>query len=132
MLASTTFSRASPQIIAPSNAFAIINQAAFTGWSVRQMQKGGWVYILTNRPNGILYIGVTSDLVRRTAEHRAGEVNGFTKRYGLKELVYFEHHEDILTAIAREKAIKAWTRAWKVRLLIAGNPEWNDLYPNIL
>ncbi len=96
------------------------------------MQKGGWVYILTNRPNGILYIGVTSDLVRRTAEHRAGEVDGFTKRYGLKELVYFEHHEDILTAIAREKAIKAWTRAWKVRLLIAGNPEWNDLYPNIL
>ena len=95
-------------------------------------QKGGWVYIMTNRPNGTLYIGITSDLIRRVAEHRAGEIVGFTQRYGLKRLVYFERHEEIVGAIAREKAMKEWQRGWKVRLIVKGNPEWEDLYEGIL
>jgi putative endonuclease len=92
---------------------------------------GGYVYILTNRPNGILYVGVTNDLVRRVFEHRSGFVEGFTKRYGLKRLVYFERFDDIRDAIQREHNIKHWSRAWKVRTIVAANPEWNDLYPTI-
>jgi putative endonuclease len=88
----------------------------------------GWVYIMTNRPNGILYAGVTSDLPRRAYQHREGLMEGFTKRYGLKMLVYYEQHDDIRTAIQREKAIKHWPRAWKVRLIHGMNPEWKDLY----
>jgi putative endonuclease len=95
-------------------------------------QKGGWVYILTNRPNGVLYIGVTADLIRRIAEHRAGKITGFAQRHGLKMLVYFERYEDILSAIAREKVMKEWKRAWKVRLILAGNTGWDDLYESIL
>src|ERR1700722_4129240 len=94
--------------------------------------KGGFIYILTNRPNGILYVGVTSDLVRRVFEHRSGFVDGFTKRYGLNRLVYFERFEDIRDAIQREHNIKHWPRAWKVRKIVVDNPEWNDLYPTIV
>ena len=93
---------------------------------------GGWVYIMTNRPDGTLYVGVTSDLVRRVYEHREGLADGFTKRYGLKRLVYFEFHEEIGTAIQREKTIKHWPRRWKVNLILAGNPEWADLFPGIV
>ena len=93
---------------------------------------GGYVYVLANAPNGILYVGVTSDLVRRTYEHRNGLVPEFTKKYGVKRLVYFEQYEDIQTAIQREKNIKHWSRAWKVGLILAGNPEWNDLYDTII
>jgi putative endonuclease len=89
---------------------------------------GGYVYILTKRPNGILYVGMTSDLV---FEHRSGSVDGFTKRYGLKRLVYFESFEDIRDAIQREHNIKHWSRAWKVRTILAVNPNWDDLYPTI-
>ncbi len=96
------------------------------------MTKGGWVYIMINRPNGTLYTGVTSQLVRRVFDHREGMIDGFTKRYGLTRLVYFERHEDIREAIAREKVVKKWPRAWRVRLIVAGNPEWNDLYEAIL
>jgi putative endonuclease len=92
---------------------------------------GGYVYIMTNRPNGTLYVGVTSDLVRRMFEHRSGAVEGFTKRYGLKRLVYFEMFDDIRTAIQREHNIKHWSRAWKVRLIVANNPDWNDLFETI-
>ena len=92
---------------------------------------GGYVYFLTNRPNGILYVGVTSDLVRRVYQHREGFVDGFTKRYGLKRLVYFEHFGDIRTAIQREHNIKHWPRAWKVRMILATNPSWDDLFPTI-
>jgi len=88
---------------------------------------GGYVYILTNRPNGILYVGVTNDLVRRIFEHRFGFVEGFTQRYGLKRLVYFERFDDI----QREHNIKHWARAWKVRTIVAANPDWDDLYPTI-
>ena len=90
--------------------------------------RGGWVYIMTNRPNGTLYVGVTADLSRRVWEHREGMADGFTKRYGLKRLVYAERHDEIQTAIQREKTMKHWPRAWKVRLILASNPEWNDLY----
>jgi len=92
---------------------------------------GGYVYIMTNRPNGVLYVGVTSDLIRRVYEHRCGFVEGFTKRYGLKRLVYFEHFEDIRDAIQREHTIKHWPRAWKVRKIMVANPSWDDLYPTI-
>jgi putative endonuclease len=92
---------------------------------------GGYVYILTNRPNGILYVGVTNDLVRRVFEHRSGFVDGFTKRYGLKRLVYFERFDDIRDAIQREHNIKHWSRAWRVRTIVAANLDWDDLYPTI-
>ncbi len=94
--------------------------------------RGGWVYILTNKPDGILYIGVTSDLLRRIGEHRAGIVAGFTKRYGLRRLVYTERHDSIDAAIAREKTLKTWNRAWKVRLIHRDNPSWNDLFDTLM
>jgi putative endonuclease len=92
---------------------------------------GGFIYLLTNRPNGVLYAGVTNDLVRRIFEHRSGFVEGFTKRHGLKKLVYFERFENIQSAIQREHNIKRWPRAWKVRLIVADNPDWYDLYDTI-
>jgi putative endonuclease len=88
----------------------------------------GFTYLLTNRPNGILYVGVTNDLVRRVFEHRSGFVEGFTRRYQLKRLVYFEAFDNIRNAIQREHNIKHWPRAWKVRLIVANNPDWDDLY----
>ena len=86
---------------------------------------------MTNRRNGTLYVGVTSDLQRRAWEHRTGIVPGFTKRYGLKRLVYAERHEDIRDAISREKIIKHWPRAEKVRLIHGENPDWNDLFESL-
>jgi putative endonuclease len=93
--------------------------------------KGGWVYIMTNRPNGTLYTGVTSDLARRAWEHREGVVEGFTKAHGLKRLVYAERHDEIEIAIQREKSLKRWPRAWKVNLIIRDNPDWDDLYDRV-
>ncbi len=93
--------------------------------------QGAWVYIMTNAPNGALYVGVTSDIARRAWEHRQGVVDGFTKRYGLKRLVYMERHEDIEMAIRREKRLKHWPRAWKVRLIHEENPAWDDLYATL-
>jgi putative endonuclease len=92
---------------------------------------GGYVYILTNRRNGVLCVGVTNDFVRRIFEHRSGYVEGFTKRYGSKRLVYFEKFEDIRDAIQREHNIKQWSRAWKIRTIVAANPDWDDLYTTI-
>jgi len=94
--------------------------------------RGGRVYILTNRPNGTLYICVTNDLVRRVWEHREGTGSVFTRRYGLTRLVYAERHEAIRTAIQRETSIKRWPRAWKVRTLEALNPTWDDLYDGLM
>ena len=94
-------------------------------------ERGGWVYIVTNRPNGTLYVGVTSDLARRAWEHRAGVADGFTKRYGLKRLVFAERHDDIRTALQREKNLKHWSRAWKVKLIRQENPNWEDLYERL-
>jgi putative endonuclease len=95
------------------------------------MTRGGWVYIMINRPDGTLYTGATSDLRRRAFEHRSGAIAGFTKRYSLKRLVYCEFHEGIEAAIQREKAVKHWTRARKVRLILAANPTWRDLYDEL-
>ena len=89
---------------------------------------GGWVYIVTNKRNGTLYTGVTSNLARRAWEHRTGCVQGFTSRYGLTMLVFAERHETIYLAIQREKNIKHWPRAWKLALIEASNPDWADLY----
>jgi putative endonuclease len=92
---------------------------------------GGWVYIVTNRPNGTLYIGVTSDLSRRIHEHREGLIPGFTKQYGLKLLVWYQFFDDIRPAIQREKTMKHWVRAWKVRTIMVNNPDWRDLYDEL-
>ena len=92
------------------------------------LKQGGWVYILSNKPNGVLYTGVTNDLARRVGEHRSGAIDGFSRRYGLKRLVFAEQHDDIRFAIQREHTIKHWPRAWKVRLIVADNPDWDDLY----
>jgi putative endonuclease len=89
--------------------------------------KSGFAYFMSNHRDGVLYVGVTSDLVRRCYEHRNGLVPGFTKRYGLKRLIYFEAFDDITTAIQREKTIKHWPRAWKVRLVNGVNRDWEDL-----
>ena len=82
----------------------------------------------SNRPNGTLYVGVTSDLPRRVFAHRQGAIDGFTKRYGRKRLLYFERHDDIRAAIQREKNMKHWPRAWKVRLILDENRDWRDLF----
>ena len=87
--------------------------------------------MMTNRPNGTLYTGVTNDLIRRAFEHREGIVSGFTKRYRLTRLVYFERHETITGAIQREHNMKHWPRRWKVRLVLDANPEWRDLYDQV-
>jgi putative endonuclease len=94
--------------------------------------SGGFVYIVTNKPNGILYISVTNDLIRRVHEHREGAVDGFTKRHGLKRLIWFRQHDDIRAAIQREKTMKHWPRAWKARTINAQNPDWNDLFDGLL
>jgi putative endonuclease len=91
----------------------------------------GWLYILANRPGGTLYVGVTNDLVRRISEHREGAAKGFTKRYDVKRLVYYEQHDTVPLAIQREKNIKHWSREWKIDLIISFNPEWRDLYPDV-
>ena len=97
------------------------------------LQMGeAWVYIITNRPNDVLCTGVTRNLQKRIWEHRAGVVPGFTKRYGLKRLVYVERHADIQTAIQREHNMKHWSRTWKVRLILAANPQWTDLYDQLV
>jgi len=95
------------------------------------MAEGGWVYIVTNRPNGVLYLGVTSDLPRRAWEHREGVVEGFSKRYGLTRLVYAERHGDIRQALQREQNMKHWPREWKLRLIEDANPKWDDLYDQL-
>ncbi len=95
-------------------------------------EKLYYVYILTNKRNGTLYIGVTNDLVRRVHEHKEGMVDGFTKRYGTKMLVYYEATESVMAAIAREKQLKKWNRMWKLRLIEEFNPEWKDLYGEII
>jgi putative endonuclease len=94
--------------------------------------RGGWIYIMTNRPNGTLYVGVTSDLAARVWQHREGRGGEFTKRYGLKRLVYAEFHDEIAQAIQRETSIKRWPRAWKVNLIRERNWNWDDLYETIL
>ncbi len=90
------------------------------------------VYILASKRNGTLYIGVTSDLVKRVWEHKNDLAEGLTKKYGVHQLVYFELHEDMATAIQREKQLKKWNRDWKVQLIEKGNPQWDDLYDSLV
>jgi putative endonuclease len=89
------------------------------------------VYIVANRRNGTLYVGVTSDLGRRISEHKADVVEGFTQRYGLHTLVYAEFHTTMAEAISREKHVKNWRRAWKITLIEQFNPDWRDLSDEI-
>ena len=91
------------------------------------MSRSFYVYILASRRNGTLYVGVTNDLTRRTFEHRNDLVPGFTKRYGVHVLVWYEVHSNIRLAIEREKQIKGWNRAWKLKPIERVNPAWNDL-----
>ncbi|NML61191.1 GIY-YIG nuclease family protein [Massilia sp. RP-1-19] len=95
------------------------------------MEKQSYVYMLSSMRYGTLYIGVTSDLIRRVWQHREGLAGGFTKKYAVKTLVWFETHDDIVEAITREKQIKKWNRAWKIALIQQHNPMWTDLYPEI-
>jgi putative endonuclease len=92
------------------------------------MDKTFYVYMLASARYGTLYLGVTSDLIKRVWEHREGFVDGFTKEYGVKHLVWYETHADAISAITREKQIKKWNRAWKINLIQKENPIWRDLY----
>ena len=128
--------RVSPTIVIPVGAVAPkarLRRAGTQGNDIpsRQMVADHiyWVYILASQRNGTLYVGVTNHLVRRVQEHREGLVPGFTRRYRIKSLVYFEVHHDIHAAIAREKRIKRWRRKWKLELIEASNPQWRDLWP---
>ena len=87
-----------------------------------------FVYIMASQCNGTLYVGVTNDIARRVHEHRTGAADGFTKRYNVKQLVWYETHGDVQAAIAREKSIKRWPRRYKLNVIEAMNPGWNDLY----
>jgi putative endonuclease len=96
------------------------------------MEKTYCVYMLASNRYGTLYTGVTSDLIKRAWQHREKLVDGFTKEYDVKKLVWYEIHEDVLSAITREKQIKKWNRAWKIRLIQEQNPRWDDLYASVV
>jgi putative endonuclease len=95
-------------------------------------ERAPCVYILANKMRGTLYVGVTSDLAKRVWEHKHNIVPGFTRKYGVHDLVWFEQHEAMASAITREKAIKEWRRAWKLELIETSNPDWQDLYQHLL
>jgi len=95
-------------------------------------QKIGYVYILASRRNGTLYVGVTSNPVKRIWQHKEDLTPGFTTRYGIKKLVHLESHDSILEAIIREKRIKKWRRSWKIELIEQENPEWTDIYDELV
>ena len=99
--------------------------------SIKNM-KTPCLYIITNKTRGTLYIGVTSDLVQRIWQHKNGLIEGFSKRYGLKMLVWFERHDSMESAIVRERNVKYWRRDWKIQIIEESNPTWRDLYPDIL
>jgi putative endonuclease len=96
------------------------------------MVKQPAVYILASKRNGTIYIGVTGNLQQRAWEHKNDLVEGFTKKYGVHRLVYYELHEDMMSAIRREKQMKKWNRAWKLELVETQNPEWEDLWEGII
>jgi putative endonuclease len=102
------------------------------GWEREVVTRSYYVYLLASQRNGTLYVGVTNDLIRRVGEHREHAVPGFTKRYDVHRLVWFEEHGYIQEAIAREKRIKAWKRQWKIDLFSQINPNWDDLYPALI
>jgi putative endonuclease len=116
---------------ARKKAVALLKRLAPTFDALFNRCMTAFVYMMTNRRNGVLYTGVTTNIPRRGYEHREGLIDGFTKRYGLKLLVYYEVFDDVRDAIQREKNIKHWPRAWKVRLIHGFNPEWADLYESL-
>ena len=95
------------------------------------MPKSPAIYILTNKPQGTLYIGVTSNLIQRIWQHKNHQAAGFSARYNLNNLVYFEMVEDMYSALSREKQLKNWQRAWKIQLIEQSNPQWRDLWTDI-
>ena len=95
------------------------------------MSKQYYVYILTSKRNGTLYAGMTSNLIKRVWQHKNKLIPGFTEKYSVTDLVYYEIHEDVLDAITREKQIKKWNRAWKMKLIEAENPGWCDLFESL-
>lgn len=102
--------------------------AIFTGMTIGKMEKQYYVYILASKKTGVLYVGVTSSLKNRIYQHKNEMIKGFTEKYKIKQLVYFEVHNNIETAITREKQIKKWNRDWKIELIEKDNPAWDDLY----
>ena len=96
------------------------------------MERQPCVYLLASKRNGTLYTGVTSNLIKRVWEHKSNLVESFTSKYGVHTLVWYEIHDTMETAIQREKTIKNWKRAWKMKVIEAMNPEWRDLYPDLL
>jgi len=92
----------------------------------------GFIYIMANRPRGVLYVGSTTNLPRRAHEHRMGLLEGFTSRYGLTQLVHYEEYAMFMDAVQRERNIKHWPRAWKIALVEKGNPGWADLYDQLI
>jgi len=94
--------------------------------------RGGWLYMMTDRYRGAIYTGVTADIARRAHQHRTQHASKFVKKYRLERLVYAEFYERIEDAIAREKAIKKWRRAWKIELIEKANPDWLDLYDSLI
>lgn len=91
-----------------------------------------FVYILASKKNGTLYVGITNNIVRRVYEHKEKLVEGFTKKYNVDTLVYYEETENVESAIIREKQLKKWNRIWKIELITKSNPDWNDLYENLI
>jgi putative endonuclease len=110
----------------------VIARSAATWQSWGYIMKAGYIYIMTNQKNGTVYVGVTSDLIKRVYEHKNGLCDGFTKKYNLKTLVYYEVFEEIVSAIIREKQLKAGNRKKKIELIESLNPNWSDLYPSLL
>ena len=96
------------------------------------MSKQYWVYMLASKKGGTLYIGITSALARRVGDHKDDVIDGFTRQYSVHRLVYFEEFGDVHMAISREKRLKGWNRAWKIKLIEKNNPNWSDLYPSIV
>ncbi len=94
--------------------------------------KNYYVYVMASKRNGTLYIGVTGDLIKRVYEHKNNLIEGFTNQYNIHTLVYFEQHQDINQALTREKQLKKWNRKWKLRLIEKENPDWRDLYDEIV
>ena len=99
---------------------------------MRHIDRVYYVYILASEKRGTLYVGVTADLLHRVEEHKGGAFKGFTKKYNVRMLVYYEEHQYIEDAIVREKQLKKWNRAWKIALIERDNPEWKDLYYNLV
>ena len=115
-------------IVAPSRAFLYLDAATY---ECKMLFMGGYVYIMASRKNGTLYTGVTSNLEQRVWEHREGITGGFARRYGVSRLVWYRDYADIRDAIEDEHRIKRWRRKWKLELIEAINPEWNDLYETL-